>query len=248
VLAAAGIALRLLGWLVRLAALPVALGLRGVPVSPAAALLGAVAALAAACLGWLLLGAVAEALGHVPGALGRGASRVSATVTPRAVRRVIGVVLGVGMGLGVGAGPSVAAPARSAAVAVQDSAHRVVLAAARAQATAPTAGGDALPDPGWFPTPDPGWTPEAPTVRPQPDVSAVSPAGRRASAADPVGVVVRRGDSLWALAARHLGPGATDAEIAAEWPRWYTANRATIGPDPDLLLPGQVLRPPGEPR
>ncbi|ADG75213.1 Peptidoglycan-binding lysin domain protein [Cellulomonas flavigena DSM 20109] len=58
----------------------------------------------------------------------------------------------------------------------------------------------------------------------------------------PVGTVeVRAGDSLWGLAARSLGPGATDAQIAAEWPRWYAANASTIGPDPDVLLPGQVL-------
>jgi LysM repeat protein len=58
-------------------------------------------------------------------------------------------------------------------------------------------------------------------------------------------VVVAVGDSLWAVAARQLGPGATDAQIAAEWPRWYRANEATIGPDPDVLRPGQVLRAPG---
>ena len=58
-------------------------------------------------------------------------------------------------------------------------------------------------------------------------------------------VTVRRGDTLWDLAARHLGAGATDGEIAAEWPRWYAANREVVGADPDLLLPGQQLAPPG---
>jgi nucleoid-associated protein YgaU len=58
-------------------------------------------------------------------------------------------------------------------------------------------------------------------------------------------VVVRRGDTLWGLARRHLRPGATDAEIARAWPFWYAANRAVIGPDPGLLLPGQRLRVPG---
>ena len=57
-------------------------------------------------------------------------------------------------------------------------------------------------------------------------------------------VVVRRGDCLWDIAARHLGPTSTDAEIAAEWPRWYAANRVLIGPDPSHLEPGQRLRPP----
>jgi resuscitation-promoting factor RpfA len=58
-------------------------------------------------------------------------------------------------------------------------------------------------------------------------------------------IVVRRGDTLWSLASRHLGPGATDAEIATEWPRWFTMNRHVIGADPDHLLPGERLRPPG---
>ena len=57
-------------------------------------------------------------------------------------------------------------------------------------------------------------------------------------------VTVHRGDSLWAIAARHLGPGVSDAQIAREWPRWYTANRDVIGDDPDLLVPGRQLRPP----
>jgi nucleoid-associated protein YgaU len=59
-----------------------------------------------------------------------------------------------------------------------------------------------------------------------------------------VRVVVRDGDSLWALAARELGPGASDEAIAARWPEWYAANRQVIGDDPDLILPGQVLRVP----
>ncbi|MFW6091404.1 MAG: LysM peptidoglycan-binding domain-containing protein, partial [Actinomycetota bacterium] len=57
-------------------------------------------------------------------------------------------------------------------------------------------------------------------------------------------VVVQRGDTLWAIAARHLGPDATVAEIAAEWPRWYATNRTVIGDDPDLILPGTILHPP----
>lgn len=59
--------------------------------------------------------------------------------------------------------------------------------------------------------------------------------------------VVRRGDSLWAIAAAELGPGAPDAAVAARWPQWYAANNAVIGPDPELLLPGQVLRAPSHP-
>jgi nucleoid-associated protein YgaU len=54
--------------------------------------------------------------------------------------------------------------------------------------------------------------------------------------------VVRPGDSLWAIAARHLGsrhPSAAD--IAAAWPSWWVANRDVVGDDPALIHPGQRL-------
>lgn len=70
-----------------------------------------------------------------------------------------------------------------------------------------------------------------------PDATAVGTGGTRT-------VVVRRGDTLWSISAEHLGPDAGDLDVALAWPRWYAANRAVIGPDPDVLLPGQVLRVP----
>ena len=57
-------------------------------------------------------------------------------------------------------------------------------------------------------------------------------------------VMVQAGDSLWSIAARELGPDASAEAIAARWPEWYAANRQVIGSDPDLILPGQVLRIP----
>lgn len=59
--------------------------------------------------------------------------------------------------------------------------------------------------------------------------------------------VVREGDTLWSLASAQLGPQATEADIAAHWPRWYERNRAVIGDSPDLILPGQVFEIPGSP-
>jgi hypothetical protein len=58
--------------------------------------------------------------------------------------------------------------------------------------------------------------------------------------------VVRRGDTLWDIAARHLGAHATNADIARAWPRWYAANRAAIGANPQLIHPGLVLRAPSD--
>ncbi|GAA4833926.1 hypothetical protein GCM10023221_08060 [Luteimicrobium xylanilyticum] len=84
---------------------------------------------------------------------------------------------------------------------------------------------------------DLGWHPLA-AARP---AAAASTVARATDAERPTHVTVRRGDSLWAVAAAHLGPHATDAEIARAWPRWYEANSHVIGADPDLLLPGTVL-------
>lgn len=62
-------------------------------------------------------------------------------------------------------------------------------------------------------------------------------------------VVVRPGDSLWAIAARRLTDGSSAgrpavADVARAWPHWHHANRAVIGPDADRLTPGQRLHPP----
>jgi hypothetical protein len=54
-------------------------------------------------------------------------------------------------------------------------------------------------------------------------------------------VVVAPGDTLWAIAARRLGPDASATEIDASWRRLYDLNRAVIGSDPDLIRPAQRL-------
>jgi LysM domain len=53
-------------------------------------------------------------------------------------------------------------------------------------------------------------------------------------------VVVAPGDTLWDIAARR-SPGASAHQIAQRWQAIYTANRAVIGDDPDLIEPGQHL-------
>lgn len=68
------------------------------------------------------------------------------------------------------------------------------------------------------------------------------PAG---GAADPDRTVrVRPGDTLWAIAARALGPGASAAEVTSYWQRIHAHNAPVLGPDPDRILPGQVLHLP----
>ena len=57
-------------------------------------------------------------------------------------------------------------------------------------------------------------------------------------------VVVRPGDTLWAIAAASLPDGSSDAEVARACARWYAANREVIGDDPNLIFPAQRLVPP----
>ena len=66
------------------------------------------------------------------------------------------------------------------------------------------------------------------------------------SSTPPTGLpyAVRPGDSLWRISKRLLGPGATTLEIDQAWRMIYRDNRATIGADPDRLVPGQMLRIP----
>jgi nucleoid-associated protein YgaU len=54
-------------------------------------------------------------------------------------------------------------------------------------------------------------------------------------------VLVRTGDTLWALAESRLPAAATAREVSAAWHEIYRHNRDVIGPDPDLIRPGQVL-------
>lgn len=57
-------------------------------------------------------------------------------------------------------------------------------------------------------------------------------------------VTVSPEQTLWDLVAAELGAGATDWEIAREWPRWHAHNLNRIGEDPGNILPGTVLRIP----
>jgi nucleoid-associated protein YgaU len=56
--------------------------------------------------------------------------------------------------------------------------------------------------------------------------------------------VVQTGESLWSIAADTLPPRVTAAQVASASASWYDANRAAIGPDPDLIHPGQLLAAP----
>lgn len=192
----------------------------------------AVADLAAAAawlvLGWLAGSVLLTALARLPGRFGRAAGWAAGRVTPAVVRRLLETVMGVAIAAGVGA---TGLPVAAAAAPRPPASTNLDWPAAAVSEH----------DLDWpaFPPRDPATGSRlAPPVRPLPS----RPGPPRPQSHDPV--VVARGDSLWLIAGRWLGPGATSTAIAAAWPRWYTANRTVIGPDPDLLQPGQRLAPP----
>ncbi|WNM26700.1 LysM peptidoglycan-binding domain-containing protein [Demequina capsici] len=172
-------------------------------------------------------------------AVGGAVPRWAAALAPHAWRRLVATAAGVTLSTGI-AVPSFAvdaAPGWNSPVTV--------------------AGTDWAP--GWVESPAvpqltthpqvdaaPGWQADA-----SPSSLAVDAAGTADTApatnpgAPPASLTVEAGDSLWTITADLLGD--QDAhDIASAWPALYEANRVTIGDDPGLIQPGQVLAVPAE--
>ena len=65
--------------------------------------------------------------------------------------------------------------------------------------------------------------------------TATKPASSRPTPPTPKTYTVRSGDNLWIIAKKLLGDG-------SRWREIYNKNRNVIGPDPNKIYPGQVLR------
>lgn len=194
---------------------------------------------------WGALGLLLTAASALPGVLGAAAHLLTRVVLPRGARRAAALALGLGLGVSapvVGTTLLIAtAPAAAAApAAVPEWPSAGTDAAVGALPDWPTAADESAPAPPAAPLPDwpafPAADGAAPTV---PDLPPAAAPGER---------VVLRGDCLWNIAAAdltaRLGRAPTDGETARAAHAWWAANEAVIGSDPDLLLPGQVLRPP----
>jgi hypothetical protein len=184
---------------------------------PDALVLALAAVLAWAAWLWGAVGLLLTAAAALPGAAGSLFRALLHGVVPATLRRAAGVALGAGVALN---GPLLAG---------------VALAAP----PAPSITAPAVPD--W-----PSGTSEAPVpVPPAPDPASSPTAGTH---------VVVPGECLWQIATDQLrgdGSGsarpATEAVVASTVHAWWSANAQVIGPDPDLIRPGQVLRPPLQP-
>lgn len=172
---------------------------------------------------WIASAVVLVAVTGAPGVAGRIAARWSAALVPALARHAVRSALGLA---------ALAAPIAVAQPVAAVPVSATLIAGTSTVATRP-------PSP--YPLPDVG----RPPVRPPGDATQVTDTPDDAmDGAAAVMITVEPGDSLWAIAEHHLGPRATDRQIAAEWPRWFAANRDEIGPDPDHIVPGTMLRAP----
>ncbi|MQA35924.1 hypothetical protein [Modestobacter roseus] len=198
---------------------------------PDALVLVGVTAAAWLCWAWGAVGLLLTALSTAPGAAGRAAGRLLGLLLPAGARRAAALAVGLSL---VTAGPTLAWPAAPPTV------------------VATVSAGTDLGSPvsvDWPTAPDADWpgSPGASSPR-----SGDVPDGSAPDHRLPAQHVVLRGDCLWDIAAAWLArtsPGApvTDAATATAVAAWWQANADVIGPDPDLLLPGQVLQaPPSE--
>jgi LysM repeat protein len=191
---------------------------------------------------WFGIGLLAALASAAPGIIGRLATRVTRWLLPAVlIRATAGVA-----GLAVLAAPVVASAASAPTTPAAPSS--TAIAAPVWPTNHPTEPAPAWPitvtrSPGTGPAPGTG---HAVTNPARAVTSAVASAGAADQAA-PTQVVVQAGDSLWAISARSLGTNASPPRIAAEWPRWYAANRTEVGADPSYILPGQVLDAPASP-
>lgn len=153
-----------------------------------------------------------------------GLHAVSLRLTPRACRHIVALCCGVGL----------AAPVYAAAPASADDGNWRHGCVSACVDPPPRLGGLALPD---LPTGD--WASPVQTRRHPGHAAGPRTGGPR--------LVVDVGDSLWSLAEQRLPADASNAAVLALSDRLYELNRAAIGVDPDLILPGTELRTPQGP-
>lgn len=199
-------------------ALPDARAFRAGPARFDELLVRACAATAIGCAAWLWLGATAVLAATV-----RGRPTPRRCLLPATVRRALLGACGVALASGL-----------------------VVPAGASEPGSTPDQGPPAvatLLD--GLPLPDRAADASGPRVAGRPAPAAAAPA-RSTGPAPSTGrsVTVRPGDTLWAIAAADLPGGAEPDEVDRHWRLLHDLNRDLLGPDPDLIHPGQRLRLP----
>jgi hypothetical protein len=178
----------------------------GTATGPVDAIVMACAWLAWLLAGWLTLCVAVCAAVHLSGRRVSGRRRVASDCcVPRRLDRLVDALVTAGLLGAVLGGAAVPASAAAATTTVSAASHRPV-------------SGDPLDWPGLADLPPTSPAHDRSPAQPRPTapkIGLVSATPREAAAREPV-VTVRTGDSLWSIAAGHLGPDATAAQIAAQ--------------------------------
>jgi LysM repeat protein len=205
----------------------------------------------AAC--WLSCGLLAAAASTLPGKIGGLGTAVSERIMPAALRRV--VIGAAGVSLLLTPAQAMAEGASSTTTPTPAATETAVAWPLDQSSVVPIPNGSSAQAEINWPTDvarsivnsSPSETTHMPPSAKPPVLATITvpvrsaPAGANLQAQQ---VTVQPGDSLWLIAAHRLGPDATDAQIAAEWPAWYGANKQVVGDNANLLLPGQHLSTP----
>jgi LysM repeat protein len=187
----------------------------------------------------LLVAAALDRAGTVGSPAAVAAREVSRRCTPVVLRGAVRLAVGATVAVGPLVGPTAFADTAPGPTASPSAVSSSQLPELDRLARVPVMAVAPLPGPTRDVT---GAGPPGPARPPVSHVTVVAPEPTPRHSTPTVGaVVVQPGDSLWRIAARHLPAGYSEADVARAWPRWYAANRATIGPDPNVIQPGQVL-------
>lgn len=238
---------------------------------PVAPMISLLALLAEALVAYLLVVLALRSLCLLPGSIGRVAGQVTLLVTPVAVRRVLDLLVGGALlaqatlvaSSGILPGHRGDVPALAMAtssISIGDAAPVTGYGQAVTDPveTRPAPRRSSAPLPPWLgggssnPAPEPiGGTAEpGSSGEPEAGSSDATGPGSTGGAAPGsggavVGYSVAVGDTLWDIAAAHLGPGErTVGNVHRYWRQVYRANRRVIGSHPDLIHPGTRLNVP----
>jgi hypothetical protein len=218
---------------------------------------------------WMAVGLAVVVMEHLPGRVGRTAEVFAAALLPSMLRHVLVGTAGVTLALSPAAASAANSQSPSAPPSATTSSATAVVTAPTPVSRGPISWpSDPAPEPsptdysGAISPPSLSWPTDSPEpthpgfATPRSATGNTSQRGPAMSTAPPgtasppnnrtadPDVTVRAGDSLWLIAAHRLRANASAAEIAANWPRWYAANRTVIGDDPGQLMVGQRLRSP----
>jgi LysM repeat protein len=196
------------------------------PTDSVTPLLAVLALLSEALIGYIVVVLALRVLSLLPGSIGRLTGRVALLLSPSAVRAVLDLLVG---GTLLAQATLTAMPSATPQVRASNPIHAMTASSVSRIGSVGSIG----------PTGPPATTGPAETRPPSRRLAAPLPPWLGGGPSKPgAGYTVEPGDTLWDIAATHLGPiQRSPARVHRYWRQIYRANRPAIGADPDLIYP-----------